>query len=46
MPGNEKYKGDALLQKTYVVDFLTKEKRVNKGEKTQYYIKNSHPAII
>lgn len=43
---NEKYKGDALLQKTYVVDFLTKETRVNKGEKTQYYIKNSHPAII
>lgn len=43
---NEKYKGDALLQKHYTVDFLTKEQRKNKGERTQYYIENSHPAII
>ena len=29
---NEKYKGDALLQKVYTVDFLTKKKKVNEGE--------------
>lgn len=43
---NEKYKGDALLQKTYTADFLTKTIRKNKGELPQYYIENSHPAII
>ena len=43
---NEKYKGDALLQKTYTADFLTKKIRKNRGELPQYYIKNSHPAII
>jgi len=29
---NEKYKGDALLQKVYTVDFLSKKKKVNEGE--------------
>jgi len=43
---NEKYKGDALLQKTFTVDFLTKKKKVNEGEIQQYYIEGSHPAII
>ena len=43
---NEKYKGDALLQKTYVADFLTKRVKKNCGEIPQYYIKGSHPAII
>ncbi len=43
---NEKYKGDALLQKTYTVDFLTKTTKVNEGEVPQYYVQNSHPAII
>lgn len=43
---NEKYKGDALLQKTYTADFLTKKVKKNRGEVPQYYIKNSHPAII
>jgi site-specific DNA recombinase len=43
---NEKYKGDALLQKTYTVDFLSKAIRKNKGELPKYYIENSHPAII
>lgn len=43
---NEKYKGDALLQKTYTVDFLSKTVRKNHGEIPQYYIQNSHPAII
>ncbi len=43
---NEKYKGDALLQKSYTVDFLTKKKKVNEGEVPQYYVEQSHPAII
>ena len=43
---NEKYKGDALLQKGYTVDFLTKKKKKNEGEVPQYYVKNSHQAII
>lgn len=43
---NEKYKGDALLQKTYTADFLTKNIKKNHGEVPQYYIQNSHPAII
>ena len=43
---NEKYKGDALLQKKFTVDFLTKKQKVNEGEVPQYYVQNSHPAII
>ncbi len=43
---NEKYKGDAILQKTYTVDFLSKEVRINRGERRQWYIHDSHDAII
>lgn len=43
---NEKYKGDALLQKTYVEDFLTKKVRKNNGEMRQYYVAQSHEPII
>lgn len=43
---NEKYKGAALLQKEFTTDFLTKKKKVNEGEIPQYYVENSHPAII
>lgn len=43
---NEKYKGDALLQKSYTVDFLTKKTKANAGEIPQYYVENNHPAII
>ena len=43
---NEKYMGDARLHKTYVVDFLTKEVRVNHGEVKQYYVENSHEGIV
>ena len=43
---NEKYKGDALLQKRFTVDFLTKELRENNGEVPQYYVEGSHEAII
>ena len=43
---NEKYKGDALLQKVYTVSFLTKEKRKNNGEVPQYYVEKNHEPII
>ena len=39
---NEKYKGDALLQKTYTVDFLSKKRADNNGEVPQYYVEDSH----
>lgn len=43
---NEKYIGDALLQKTYTVDFLNKKWVQNNGIVPQYYVENSHPPII
>jgi len=43
---NEKYKGEAILQKSFTVNFLTKEKKINEGEIPQYYVANSHPAIV
>lgn len=46
MLANEKYKGDALLQKSYTLDFLTKKKKLNEGEIPQYYVTGNHEAII
>ncbi len=43
---NEKYKGEALLQKTFCADFLTKKMQKNNGEVHQWYVTDSHPAII
>ena len=43
---NEKYKGDALINKTYVVDCISKKVKRNNGERAQYYVENNHPAII
>ena len=43
---NEKYTGNAILQKGYTVDFLNKVSKPNQGEVPQYYVENSHPAII
>ena len=43
---NEKYMGDALLQKTYTVDFLNKTRVKNDGIVPQYYVQDSHEAII
>ena len=43
---NEKYKGDALLQKSYTADFLTKKTVINRGEIPQYYVEGAHEAII
>ena len=43
---NEKYKGDALLQKTYIADCISKKSKKNNGELPMYYVENNHPAII
>lgn len=43
---NEKYKGDALLQKKYTADYLEHKLVPNNGELPQYYVENNHPAII
>ena len=43
---NEKYIGDALLQKTYTTDFLTKKRIKNNGTVPQYYVEDDHEAII
>lgn len=43
---NEKYKGDALLQKTFTRDFLAHKREKNKGELPQYYVQDGHEAII
>jgi len=43
---NEKYAGNALLQKSFCTDFLTKKMKKNEGEIPQYFVENSHPAIV
>ncbi|MFR0666882.1 MAG: recombinase family protein [Faecalimonas umbilicata] len=43
---NEKYIGDALLQKTYTTDFLNKTRVKNNGILPQYYVEGDHEAII
>lgn len=43
---NEKYIGNALLQKNYSTDTFPHVRKKNKGEKQQYYIQNAQEAII
>ena len=43
---NEKYIGDALLQKTYTTDFLNKTRVKNNGIVPQYYVEGNHEPII
>ena len=43
---NEKYKGDVIINKTYIVDCISKEVKINNGEREKYYVENNHPAII
>ena len=38
---NEKYIGDALLQKTYVTDCISKQVKKNTGDRTMYYVENN-----
>ncbi len=43
---NERYMGDALLQKNYTTDMLPFKTKRNHGERPQFYVKNSNPAIV
>lgn len=43
---NEKYWGDAILQKTYTKDFLNHKKCINYDAFPKYYVKNNHEEII
>lgn len=43
---NEKYRGDALLQKTFIADLFTRQSKKNNGELPKYYVHDCHPAII
>ncbi len=43
---NEKYKGDAIINKTYIDNCISKKVKVNNGERPKYYVENNHPAII
>ena len=43
---NEKYVGDAILQKTYTVNCITHDRKKNHGQKPMYLIQDCHDAII
>ena len=43
---NEKYIGDAMAQKTFTIDYLTKTRKENQGELQKYYVENTYEAII
>lgn len=43
---NEKYRGNVLLQKTFVAEIFSKKRRPNQGEYPQYLLENHHEAII
>ena len=43
---NEKYTGDSLWQKTYTTATFPTIQKKNNGERMQYYVENTHPAII
>ena len=46
MLANERYCGDAILQKSVTVDCIEKKRKKNTGKAPMYYVQNSHPAII
>lgn len=43
---NEKYKGDALMQKTFNTNYLAKKMVRNTGQLPMYYVHGDHEAII
>lgn len=43
---NEKYMGDAILQKTFTLDLFSRQQVKNEGQLPKYYVENAHPAII
>jgi site-specific DNA recombinase len=46
MLSNEKYMGDSMLQKSYTQDYLTGKREKNDGQKTRYYVYDTHLGII
>lgn len=43
---NERYMGDALLQKSYTTETLPFKRKMNHGELPKYYVENSNPPIV
>lgn len=43
---NERYMGDALLQKSFTTETLPFRKVMNRGQQPKYYVENSNPAIV
>ena len=43
---NVTYTGNLLLQKEFIADPITKQKKKNRGELPQYYVEDTHPSII
>ena len=43
---NRNYTGDLFLQKSYVVDHITKREKKNNGEKPSYIVEDDHEAIV
>ena len=43
---SEKYRGDALMQKTFIKDCISKKVVKNQGDRPMYYIENNHPGIV
>ena len=44
--GNITYTGNLLFQKEYVIDTISKKSKINRGELPQYFVENTHEAII
>ncbi|MEA5031422.1 MAG: recombinase family protein [Sphaerochaeta sp.] len=42
----EKYRGFSILQRTYVDDHITHQKKLNKGELPRFEVQGTHPVII
>ncbi len=43
---NEKYMGDAILQKTFTLDLFSRQQVKNEGQLPKYYVENAHVPII
>lgn len=43
---NERYAGNAILQKKYRTETIPRIKKPNRGERPMYFVRNSNPAII
>ena len=43
---NVTYTGNLLLQKEFISDPISKQRKKNRGELPQYYVEDTHPAII